>query len=207
MSTSPKVTIVRTGLANLASVLAGLRRAGADPTLTEDPRDVDRAPFVMLPGVGAYGPAMEHLEATGLADALRARLAAGRPSLCICLGLQLLGESSEETPGVRGLAVVPMAIRRFPATVRVPQFGWNRLSPQPGCRLLRDGYAYFANSFCSEKAPPGWHAAMADHGIPFVAAMERGAVLCCQFHPELSGAYGQELLRRWLTESPALAGA
>lgn len=200
---SPKVAIVRTGLANLASVLAGLKRAGADPYVTEDPEAVYDEKFVMLPGVGAYGAAMDQLNSTGMGERLIARMNENRPTLCICLGLQLLGESSQETPGVRGLGFTQMQIRRLPDTERVPQLGWNDIVPDDGCNYLEPGYAYFANSYCAPSAPAGWNAAMATHGTSFVAAMEKGAILSCQFHPELSGKWGVKLLQRWLEKSPA----
>lgn len=192
-----RVLVVRTGLANLASVLAGLRRAGAEAEVTHAPEAVLRADRVVLPGVGALGAAMETLRREGLDSALYQRIAEGRPTLCVCLGLQLLLEGSEESPGVPGLGVVPGHARRF-AGVRVPQMGWNAVAPEDGCRLLAPGHAYFANSFRLVDPPPGWAVATAEHGGPFVAAMERGPVLACQFHPELSGAWGLDLLRRWV---------
>ncbi len=193
-----RVHVVRTGLANLASVLAGFRRAGATPYVTESPEEIAGATHVVLPGVGAFGAAMEHLERQGLADVLRGRLERNRPTMAVCLGLQLLFEQSEETPGVRGLGFVPGRARRLPAEVRVPQLGWNRIEAEQGCRLIGDGYAYFANSFCIDTRPPGWKCGTVEHGIRLVAAMERGNLLGCQFHPELSGAYGLELMKRWL---------
>jgi imidazole glycerol phosphate synthase glutamine amidotransferase subunit len=193
------VHVVRTGTANLASVLAGLTRAGGRPVLTDSPEDVRRADRVMLPGVGAFGAAAAELAAKGLIDALRERATAGRPTMGICLGMQLFAENSEESPGVPGLGVFPGAILRFrDESVRIPQLGWNRIEPEPGCRLLRAGHVYFANSYRLARAPAGWHVARSTHGEPFVAALERGPVLVCQFHPELSGAFGRELLSRWL---------
>jgi len=197
--TRPRVAIVRTGLANLASVLAGLRRAGADPYVTEAADDVVRESHVMLPGVGAFGPAMEMLNAHGIADPLRERIRDGRSTLCICLGQQLLANSSDESPeSAPGLGLVDRHVQRLPASVRVPHFGWNLVEPAPGARLLTKGYAYFANSFCIATPPEGWTVATTQHGVRFVAAMERGNVLTCQFHPELSGTWGLALLRRWL---------
>lgn len=193
------VVVVRTGTANLASVLAGLSRAGGRPTLTDDPDAVRTADRVMLPGVGAFGAAMAELSARGLDEALRERITAGRPTMGICLGMQLFAEESEESPGVRGLGIVPGAVQRFrDARVRIPQLGWNEVNPQTGCRLLQSGYAYFANSYRLAHIPEGWHGALTTHGEPFVAAFERGPVLACQFHPELSGTWGRALLSRWL---------
>ena len=199
MSEPVSVAVIRTGTANIASILAGLARAGAAPQVTEDARDVAAAGRVVLPGVGTFGAAMERVVADRLAAPLRERIAAGRPTLCICVGLQLLAEESEESPGVPGLAVVPGRVERFSAPgLRVPQLGWNRVVADPGCRVLAEGHAYFANSYRLAAAPPGWLAARADYGGPFVAGLERDAVLACQFHPELSGAFGLGVLRRWL---------
>lgn len=194
------VHVVRTGTANLASVLAALERAGAAPRLTADAGEIASAPIVVLPGVGAFGAAMENLR--GLAPVLADRVRSGLPTLGICLGLQLLGEGSDESPGVAGLGIVPKRAERLRGDVRVPQLGWNRVAAGPGCSLLEDGYAYYANSYAwPAPAPEGWAAAATEHGARFVAAVERGAVLACQFHPELSGAWGAGLLSRWLARA------
>lgn len=195
------VVIVPTGVANLASVEASFARAGVDGTLAESAAQVEDAARVMLPGVGAFGPAMEALEELGFADALRTRVLAGRATMAICLGLQLLFEESDESPGARGLGVLPGRVLRFPASLTVPHMGWNRVRATAGSRLLRHGYAYFANSFFADGLPLGWEGADCEYGRPFVAALERGPVLACQFHPELSGAYGLELMKRWLAAS------
>jgi imidazole glycerol-phosphate synthase subunit HisH len=192
------VLVVRTGAANLASVCAGLRRAGASPRLTDNPYDVRAATRVVLPGVGAFGAAMARLRANGLHTVLAERVAASQATLAVCLGLQLLCEASEETPGVAGLGVVTGTITRFPETVRVPQLGWNLVEADDTSGWLASGYAYFANSYRLGTTPPRWSAAYADHGGRFVAALARGSVLACQFHPELSGAWGTNLLQRWL---------
>jgi imidazole glycerol phosphate synthase glutamine amidotransferase subunit len=151
----------------------------------------------MLPGVGAFGASMARLKERGLDAALRDRILADRPTICICVGHQLLFKASEESPGVPGLGVIPEPIGRFPEGVRTPQFGWNLVRPGEDCDLLEEGYAYFANSYRATAAP-GWRVAQAEHGGRFVAAVERGNVIGCQFHPELSGAYGAALLSRFL---------
>lgn len=194
-----EVLIVSTGVANTASVIAGLRRAGAEPRLTRDPDAVANAPRVVLPGVGAFAAGMDQLDAEGLSEPLRARIEAGRPTLAVCLGLQLLCRHSEESPGRQGLGIIDAHVRRFPDTVRVPQMGWNEVTPQSDCALLEPGHAYFANSYRLSEIPPGWRGALTQHAGPCVAAMERGAVLACQFHPELSGHWGTALMRRWLS--------
>jgi len=205
--TPPDVVILPTGVANTASVLAAFRRLGATPRLSEDLADVREAGHVVLPGVGSFGAAMERLRALGLVEPLKARIAADRPTLAVCVGLQVLAEASDESPGVAGLGVLPGTVRRFPSAVRVPQFGWNRVVAPAGAGLLASGSAYFANSFRLADVPAGWRAALSHHGGPFVAALERGRVLACQFHPELSGAWGLELLRRWLEGSAVVSDA
>ena len=198
--------VIETGLANIASVLAAIERCGLAARTTREPREVDRARFVVLPGVGAFGPGMQRLREDGLAEAITDRIAADRPLLAICLGLQLLGVESDESPGEIGLGIVPVGVRRIRAGIRSPHFGWNRVQPGPSSRFVRPGFAYFANSFCLERVPAGWEASMVDHGGPMVAAIERGSVLACQFHPELSGRWGLELMSRWIAQSRETAG-
>jgi glutamine amidotransferase len=192
-----EVVVVPTGTANLASVLAALERLGASTRLAEDAAMVEGAERVVLPGVGSFGATMAGLREAGLDAALAARVRAGRPTLAMCVGLQVLFETSDESPRASGLSAIPGRVGRFPDAARVPQFGWNRIAPEPGCRFLAPGYAYFANSYRVVDAP-GCVVARAEHGGSFVAALERDRVLACQFHPELSGAYGHELIGRWL---------
>lgn len=197
-----RVVVVHTSTANTASVLTALRRAGADPVLADDPGPIASAERLVLPGVGAFGAARSALDAHGLTDAVLEHLRSERPFLGICLGLQLLARSSEETEGVPGLGVVDTTVRRFRAGVRIPHFGWNEVVPTPGCRGLSRGYAYFANSYHLAELPDGWEGAHTDHGGPVVSAVQRGPVLACQFHPELSGRYGHALLTTWLESAP-----
>jgi imidazole glycerol phosphate synthase glutamine amidotransferase subunit len=199
------VAVVRTGVANLASVLAGLRRAGAGAVAVDDARDIADARRVVLPGVGSFAVAITQLRTLELVEPLTRRIHEGRPTLAICLGMQLLGSGSDEAPAEKGLGIWPQRAERFDAPVRVPQLGWNVVTPDPECDLVQCGYAYFANSYRFVEAPVGWNRACSDHGGRFVAALERGGVLACQFHPELSGTWGTALLRRWLAHGPAEA--
>ncbi len=197
------LALVRTGTANLASVGAAFERLGYAPEITMDPAAVAVADVAVLPGVGAFGAARAALDASeGLVEALLGRIAAGRPLLAVCVGLHLLCASSEESPGVVGLGVVDGHLARFPAGpgVRVPHMGWAHVTPTSGARWLRPGAAYFAHSYRLPAVPAGWEGATAEHGGSFVAALERGPVLALQLHPELSGAWGEDLLRRWLEE-------
>lgn len=194
----PDLVIVPTGTANLASVVAAFRRLDAEPVVTADPMRIRLARHVMLPGVGTLGASMRRLVETGADEALRERIFEDRPTMAICVGHQILFETSDESPDARGLGIVEAHVGSFPETVRVPQFGWNEVEAGEDCDLLESGYAYFANSFRAVSAP-GWKVAMAEHGGAYVAAMEQGNVIGCQFHPELSGDYGAALLSRWLS--------
>ena len=194
----PELAVVETRSANLASVLAAFRRIGVAVVPTSDADVVRAADRVVLPGVGAFRAVMNNLVARGLADALAERVATGRPILAICLGLQLLTRDSEESPDVAGLGLVTGRVRRFPATSTVPQLGWNRVESGGAAKgLVRSGHAYFANSYYLDAPVAGWTTAWATHDVRFVAAIERGPQLACQFHPELSGAWGASLLERW----------
>lgn len=192
------VTILSTGSANLASVVAAFERLGSRATITTDPLIAERAELLVLPGVGSLGSAMASLGQRGLIEMIRRRCAAHRPLLAICLGLQLLAEASDESPGVAGLGVIEGRAERFASSVRVPQMGWNRIVPGSGCVMLSEGDAYFANSYALRRAPVGWASATSTHDGAFIAAIERGPILACQFHPELSGQFGLSLLRRWM---------
>jgi len=197
---SDPVVIVRTGTANLASVVAALGRAGQEVEVTSDPSRVFEASRLVLPGVGSFGPVMGRINDLELAEPLTRRIRDGRPTLTICLGLQLLAGGSAEDPGTPGLGIFDAEATRFPDRVRVPQLGWNTIRAQPGCRMLSDGAGYFANSYRLEAMPDGWNGATSEHGGVFVAALERGPVLACQFHPELSGSWGHSLIERWLAK-------
>jgi len=192
------IVIVETGVANLASIATAFARLGERVTPTRDPAVVRRAARLVLPGVGAFGPAAAELRAHGLDVAVRDSVGRGTPLLAVCLGLQLLCDGSEEAPGVAGLGIVPGTCRRLPTGVRVPHLGWNRVVANPDHRFVSSDEAAFANSYALCEAPSGWNASWTTYGAPFVAALERGDTLACQFHPELSGAYGEEVLARWL---------
>lgn len=201
-----RVAIVSTGVANVASVQAAFDRCGAESFLTHRAEEVESASHVMLPGVGAFGAGMKALRDHQLVDAITARIRADRPTMSICLGLQLLGQTSEETPGVAGLGVFEAHAYRFPESVRVPHFGWNEVVAPEGARFLETGFAYFANSYRWTEIPTRSDGkpslvASTTYDSTFYSAVESGNLLACQFHPELSGPWGLALMRRWLEAS------
>lgn len=197
MSEPQSVTIIRTGVANTASLIAAFARLGLRSVLSEDLYEIERAERLVLPGVGAFGSGVATLDRLGLREVLRERAGSERPLLAVCLGMQLLAEASEETPGTVGLGVVSGTVKRFGKGLHVPQMGWNEVEAGPESRLLATGCAYFANSYRLTEDPQGWAVARTEYDGPFLSAMERGRTLACQFHPELSGRWGLELLARW----------
>jgi len=191
------LVVIETGVANMASVVAALRRQGLDPVLSQAADVVWRADRVVLPGVGTFAEGMKALGSANLVEPLKERIAQGRSTLGICLGLQLFAESSEESPGVQGLGILSAQVTSFPAELVVPQFGWNRVTSGAVC-AGDGGYAYFANSYRIETTPDTWQVSTTMYGGPFSSMVQRGSVVGCQFHPELSGEYGAAAIQRWL---------
>ena len=193
-----KVAIADYGAGNLRSVCSGFERAGAAPSVTGD---LAEAPLVVIAGVGNSAAAAVELERRGLADQLRARVAAGRPVFGICLGMQLLFGDSEE--GGSGLGLLDGDVVRLRAK-QVPHMGWNALE-LAGASAVLDGLdgadVYFAHSYAAETGDAV--AATVDHEGPVVAAVERGALAGVQFHPERSGAAGARILENVLRWSSA----
>jgi glutamine amidotransferase len=203
-----RVAFAATGVANLASIMAVFRRAGAEPYLAADPSDLAGAAFAVVPGVGSFGSAMAALRSAGMDEAIRYRATRLAPTLGVCAGMQIFFEESEESPGVPGMGIVEGAFRRFPSSLPVPQLGWNRVFAQGAntVTLVREGWAYFANSYRLTEAPALFAANRAEYGESFVASAERPGLLLCQFHPELSGPWGLALIERWLAAGEEAKG-
>ncbi|HEX8581137.1 MAG TPA: imidazole glycerol phosphate synthase subunit HisH [Acidimicrobiales bacterium] len=206
---APLVAVLDYGIGNLRSAQKALERVGADARLTADERLVDRAAAVVLPGVGAFGRCAEALRDTGLDAVARRAVAAGAPFLGICIGMQLLYEASEESPGVAGLGVLAGTVRRLPEGVKRPQMQWNVLERVPGrssgllAGLGERPWVYFVHSYAPE-AGDGV-VATCDYGGPVVAAVERDRVWATQFHPEKSGAAGLAVLANFVRRAAAAA--
>jgi glutamine amidotransferase len=194
-----KVVLADYGAGNLRSVCSAFARAGAEPVITTDPAEVAAAPLAVVAGVGHLARAAAGLEP--LADALRERVASGRPVLGICVGLQLLFGQSEE--GGEGLGLLAGGVRRVRART-VPHMGWNELActrPSPILAGLDGADVYFAHSYAVAPDEKDLVAARVEHGGPVVAAVEDGKLAGVQFHPERSGAAGARLLENVLAWS------
>jgi len=193
------IGIIDYGMGNLGSVSNACRFLGMDARILSRPAEVAECRALILPGVGAFGDCMEHLERHGFVPVIRDWIAADRPFLGICLGLQLLYEGSEESPGVAGLGVLPGTIRRFalPREWKVPQIGWNGVrQAQQGCPLFKgipDGaFFYFVHSYYAEKS--GVAAGVTSYGLDYASVVWKGSMMAVQFHPEKSQKLGLRML-------------
>lgn len=196
--------IIDYGAGNIRSVEKALLALGEPVVVTDDRDTILHAEKIILPGVGAFGDAMTQLEQTGLDEVIREAVRRQIPFLGICLGLQLLFETSEEAPGVKGLGILKGTIRRIPSQqgLKIPHMGWNSLHfPQKG--KLFDGldegdYVYFVHSYYLEAADYSIVKATAEYGVSIHAAVEEGTVFACQFHPEKSGETGLKILKNFV---------
>lgn len=189
---------------NVKSVEKALQSLGEQTIVTRDGEVIRRAERVILPGVGAFGDAMDKLERFELIDVIRQVTGQGTPFLGICLGLQLLFDSSEESPGVKGLGILPGRIVRIPddGGRKVPHIGWNSLTyPRPG--RLYEGipenvYVYFVHSYYLQAREPEIVSAETEYGVRIQASVESGNIFACQFHPEKSSSVGLAILKNFL---------
>lgn len=202
-----RVTVLDYGAGNVRSLLNALHAVGCEVEMVETAEQIATAKVLIFPGVGSFGRCMEVLEQRGWTEALRAYVRADRPFLGICLGLQTLFEASEESPGVRGLGLLPGTIRRFSGEGgrSVPQIGWNTLHAQQSSSLLAgvnpNDAVYFVHSFRAARTAElePWALTTTDYGESYVSSVQRGRVMACQFHPEKSGAVGLRMLRNFVT--------
>lgn len=213
MMARPKVHLLDYGAGNVASIRNAIRVVGFDIVDVRSPSDLAAARVLVFPGVGAFGSAMAYLTSHGYAGPLREYISSGRPFLGICIGMQTLFESSEESPEIAGLGVIPGTVARFASSpdYAVPHIGWNGVRTHAASPALAHVSAasklYFVHSYRASVTPfnAGWVAATTDYGDgPFIAAVQRGAVFASQFHPEKSGAVGLEVVRSFLAFAVAL---
>lgn len=189
-------------MGNLSSVNKALEKAGASVRIVTTPAEALDACALILPGVGSFGDAMANLNAAGWSDFIRQWIAADRPFLGICLGMQMLMEESEESPGVPGLGIFKGQVRRFPDTpgMKVPHMGWNTVCGTGNSPFFTgpEEHFYFVHSFYIDPVDRTLAAAVTDYIHPFTCAIARGNLLATQFHPEKSQSAGLELLKKFV---------
>lgn len=193
-----EIVIIDYGMGNLHSVSKAVEAVGAVPIVTADKKIIAAAEKIILPGVGAFGDCMKNLQATGLVPELIKHIKSGKGFLGICLGMQLLFESSEESPGVAGLGIFKGAVKRLTTEYKVPHMGWNRLKLKAASPLTAaaDGsYVYFVHSFHTVPEDSNIITAVCDYGTEITAAVGRDNIQALQFHPEKSGEVGLKMLQ------------
>lgn len=199
-----KIGIIDYGMGNLGSVSNACKFLELDAEIISAPGQLDACRAMILPGVGAFGDCMAHLVEHNFVDAIRNWVDSGKPFLGICLGLQALFQSSEESPGVEGLGIFKGTVKRFDIApeLKVPQIGWNAVEQaQPGCPMFGNiadsTYFYFVHSFYVDPANKGIVAGQTSYGIDYCSAVWKDNVFAAQFHPEKSQASGLQMLKNF----------
>lgn len=198
------IAIIDYDAGNIKSVEKALVHLGEQPMITRDREEILKADKVILPGVGAFGDAMEKLHSYGLVSVIQELVKRKIPLLGICLGLQLLFERSDEAPGVEGLAVLEGEILRIPDAqgIKIPHMGWNSLTYPKQGRLFRnvseDSYVYFVHSYYLKAKDPDIVTAVSEYGTTIHASVEKDNVFGCQFHPEKSSEVGLQILKNFV---------
>ena len=198
------IAIVDYGVNNLASVRNAMRAAGAEVTVTSDPRELERARGLVLPGIGAASAGMEQITRRGLDEPLRRSVERGKPLLGLCLGMQLLFEHSEEGGDVPCLGFIPGTVRLLSGPLKVPQIGWNQVTTREHALwsgLPEDPYFYFVHSYLSVPEDASVVAGQTEYGDPFCSALVHGPIWATQFHPERSGRTGLQLIANFVRAS------
>ena len=198
------IAVIDYDAGNMLSVVKALKHLGQEPVVTRDADTIRSADKVILPGVGAFGDAMNRLNGYALTEVIRDVISKGTPFFGICLGLQLLYDQSEESPGVAGIGVLKGSIKKIPAGEykKIPHMGWNSLAfPNKG-RLFNGidegAFVYFVHSFYLEAADRNSVTATCDYNVLIDASVENDNVFACQFHPEKSGAVGLKILENFI---------
>lgn len=194
------IALIDYQMGNLPSVQNALKRVGLPVQVTDEPSEVARAAALVLPGVGAFGTGMARLRERGLDEPIRAHVAAQKPLLGICLGMQLLFTESEEFGYHEGLGLIPGRVCRMPGSVKLPHMGWNQVrvrQPGPLFEGVEELWVYYDHSYGVEGAPASAVLAESEYGRRFPAVVGSGSVVGMQFHPEKSSAQGLRLLANW----------
>lgn len=197
------IAIIDYGAGNLQSVKKAFDFIGAESVITDDPKVIMSADKILLPGVGSFGDAMDSMAKNGLVETVKECAQSGKPFLGICLGLQLLFEESEESPGVKGLGIFKGKIRKFSPDMglKIPHIGWNSLSIKQKNGIFKDipenSYVYFVHSYYLLAEDENDIATVTKYGIDFHSAVGKNNVFATQFHPEKSGDVGLQILRNF----------
>lgn len=193
------IAIIDYDAGNLRNVEKAFHFLGREALVTDDPNTIETADHVVLPGVGAFGDCMASLRAKNLEGTIKKVIESGTPFLGICLGMQLLFEESEESPGVAGLGILKGRIRRIPDRgLKIPHMGWNDIRCHGKLfEGLKQPYVYFVHSYCLDAKDKSIVSAKAEYGIDIEAAVEAGNVFAAQFHPEKSGEAGLRMLNNF----------
>lgn len=195
------IAILDYGAGNLRSVAKALEHVGADAVLTDDPAVFADADGLVVPGQGSAVDAMRNLERLGLVEPLKRYVASGRPFLGVCLGEQIIFESSEEGPGVTCLGLVPGTVRRLPGGQKVPQIGWNTVRYRREHPLLEgvpdESYFYFVHSYYVDPTNPADVVGETEYGVTFASIVSHDNVFATQFHPEKSAGIGLRIYRNF----------
>lgn len=195
------IAIMDYGTGNLKSIRNGFLKVGVDATITRDPYKIERSDALILPGVGAFGRAMKHLE--DYKYLIHDYINSGKPFLGVCLGLQLLFTKSQEDEGIKGLDVFKGEVLRLPEGLKIPHMGWNNLKIVNKCPIFKEtgnDYVYFVHSYYVRPEDESIIAATTDYGIDVTAAICKDNVFATQFHPEKSGAVGLNILKNFVKE-------
>ena len=199
------IAIIDYDAGNIKSVEKALHYLGEETTVTRDPQTLLNADKVILPGVGSFGQAMENLHTYGLVPVIHEIVEKKTPFLGICLGLQLLFESSEETPGVEGLGILKGKIVKIPPApgIKIPHMGWNNIKVKEDSRLFKglpeNPYVYFVHSYYLQADDEDIVAATTEYGVKIHAAVEKDNIFACQFHPEKSSTVGLQILKNFVS--------
>ena len=199
------IAIIDYGVGNLFSLKSSLKQLGLEAVVTADADTIRKADRLILPGVGAFGDAMDRLHQYGLVDVIREAVKNSTPLLGICLGLQLLFERSDESDGVEGLGLLKGQILKIPDSpgLKIPHMGWNSLEIKPGTRLFagipNGSYVYFVHSYYLKAEDTEIVAATTEYSTHIHAAVEQGNVFACQFHPEKSSEVGLQILKNFIS--------
>ena len=217
--TVPRIVILDYGMGNLHSVRKAFETCGCTAALSRSAEEIQGCDALVVPGVGSFGDCVSNLSRRGLREAIVAHIRSGKPYLGLCLGLQILFSSSDESPGIQGLGLLRGRVRRFTHELKIPHMGWNTLAFSParaaegsrsrpapgideGCPLFRGieegAYVYFVHSYYPEPAEREIIAATTDYGVTFASALWCGAVMATQFHPEKSQRVGLAMIGNFI---------